>query len=259
FETLLGPTARVDRDDPADLERTILDIGPDRVAAFICEPIVGAGGMFFPQDGYLEAVRAICRKHDVLFIVDEVVTAFGRAGHWFASERFNLDPDVILCAKGITSGYVPLGAVLVSERAAAPFWEDGEMFRHGYTYSGHAVALAAALANLDYINDHGLLEASTRIESRFPSLLAPLTDLSMVHSIRTGPAALAAVQLDPDQCAADPSLPSRAVLALRAAGVLTRSLSVGAVQLSPALTTSDVELDQMVERFYAGLSTLDQH
>lgn len=259
FEALLADTARVDRDDPADLERTILEIGPDRVSAFICEPIIGAGGMYFPPDGYLQAVRAICRKHDVLFIVDEVVTAFGRAGHWFASERFDLDPDVILCAKGITSGYVPLGAVMVSERAAAPFWEDGEVFRHGYTYSGHAVAAAAALANLDYIDDHDLLAASTRIESRLPRLFTPLTELSVVHSIRTGPAALAAVQFDPDRFAADPSLPYRAVLALRAAGVLTRPLSVGAVQLSPALTTSDDELDQMAERFHAGLRTLDQY
>jgi putrescine aminotransferase len=259
FGTLLADTARVDRDDPADLERAILEAGPDRVAAFICEPILGAGGMFFPHDGYLHAVRSICKKHDVLFIVDEVVTAFGRAGHWFASERFGLDPDLIVCAKGITSGYVPLGAVLVSGRVAAPFWEGGEVFRHGYTYSGHAVAMAAALANLDYIDDHGLLEASKRIESRLPRLFAPLTDLSVVHSIRTGPAALAAVQFDPDRFAADPSLPYRAVLALRAAGVLTRPLSVGAVQLSPALTTSDDELEEMAERFHAGLRTFDQY
>lgn len=259
FGTLLADTARVERDDPADLERAIVDAGPDRVAAFICEPIIGAGGMFFPQDGYLQAVRAICKKHDVLFIVDEVVTGFGRAGYWFASERFNIDPDVIVCAKGITSGYVPLGAVLVSARVAAPFWGGGETFRHGYTYSGHAVAMAAALANLDYIDDHNLLAASTRIESRLPRLFAPLTELSVVHSIRTGPAALAAVQFDPDRFAADPSLPYRAVLALRAAGVLTRPLSVGAVQLSPALTTSDDELDQMAERFHAGLRTLDQY
>lgn len=258
YGDLLNDTARVARDSPADLERFILEHGAGRVAAFLCEPIMGAGGMHFPQGDYLAAVRDICRRHDVLFIADEVVTAFGRAGSWFASERFDLDPDIILCAKGITSGYVPLGAVMVSDRAAAPFWEggNGAIFRHGYTYSGHATAAAAAIANLDYIEDHDLLEASRRIEKQLPDILAPLLDLPVVHSIRSGPAALAAVQFDPERCAADPSHPAQAVAALREAGVLTRPLSCGAVQLSPALTTTDDELGQLVERFGRGLRAL---
>jgi putrescine aminotransferase len=248
----------VDRDDPEDLRRAIIEWGPDRIAAFICEPIVGAGGMYFPREGYLEAVREICREHDVLFIADEVVTGFGRVGSWFASERFNLDPDLILCAKGITSGYVPLGAVLMSSRVAAPFWsgEGGTIFKHGYTYSGHAVAAAAALANLDYIEKHDLLGAARRIESQLPSFLAPLADLSVVHSVRTGPAAAAAVQLDPERCAVDPSWPTQAVHAVRSEGILTRPMSCGAVQISPPLTTTEDELVQMVEGFDRGLRAL---
>lgn len=255
YGNLLVGTARVDRDDPADLERVIKEHGAEQIAAFICEPVIGAGGMYFPTDGYLRTVREICRKHGILFIADEVVTAFGRAGYWFASERFDLDPDIILCAKGITSGYMPLGAVLISERVAAPFWDagSGAVFRHGYTYSGHPMAAAAALANLDYIEQHDLLSASRRIEKKLPGLLAPLLDLPHVHSIRTGPAALGAVQFDPEQYASDPTLVTRAVLAIRAEGVLTRPLVCGAVQISPALTMTDEELEEVVARFERGI------
>ena len=109
-------------------------------------------------------MQEICRERDVLFVVDEVITGFGRCGRWFASERFGLAPDLLTCAKGITSGYLPLGALIVSPRVAEPFFRPGVMWRHGYTYSGHAAACAAALANLDMIEREGLVEGANELE-----------------------------------------------------------------------------------------------
>ena len=135
---------------PTRCARRSSELGADRVAAFFCEPVIGAGGVYAPPPGYLEQARAVCRETGVLFVADEVITGFGRTGEWFASTRWGLDPDLVTCAKGITSGYLPLGAVLVAPSVWGPFFAEGAgMFRHGYTYSGHAAVAAAALANLD--------------------------------------------------------------------------------------------------------------
>ncbi|MGF1529113.1 MAG: aspartate aminotransferase family protein [Candidatus Competibacterales bacterium] len=140
------------------LEDKILELGPDRVAAFIGEPIQGAGGMIIPPPGYWPAIQAICRRYGVLLVLDEVISAFGRIGHWFASEYYGLEPDLITFAKGITSGYFPLGGVLVGERVASVLESSGQEFYHGYTYSGHPAACAVALANLKILRDEGLVE-----------------------------------------------------------------------------------------------------
>ena len=134
--------------DDADALEALLSERDD-IAAFFCEPIIGAGGVYAPPGDYLARVRETCRRHDVLFVADEVICGYGRAGAMFASERWALDPDVMLTAKGITSGYIPLGAVIVAGRVAEPFWTPGAvpvMWRHGYTYSAHATACAVALA-----------------------------------------------------------------------------------------------------------------
>jgi putrescine aminotransferase len=162
---LLGGGAEAVAWDSADaLEELISRVGAEHVAAFFCEPVIGAGGVFHAPPGYLAKVRDICRQTGVLFIADEVVTGFGRVGSWFASERFDLDPDLIVAAKGITSGYLPLGALIASGRIAEPFF-DGTvgMWRHGYTYSGHAAVAAAALANLDILEGDGLIERDPRL------------------------------------------------------------------------------------------------
>ncbi|WP_429427306.1 aminotransferase class III-fold pyridoxal phosphate-dependent enzyme [Nocardia sp. GAS34] len=207
---------------------------------------------------HLQAAQDICRRHGVLFIADEVVTGFGRTGHWFASGRFGLDPDLILCAKGISSGYMPLGAVLINERVATPFWpgDSATIFNHGYTHSGHATAVAAALANLDYLADHDLLAAARCIEAELPELLDPLVEIPVVESVRTGPGALAAVQLDPRRFSADPSFATRTIAAVCEAGVLTRVMSCGALQISPTLAISAFELDELVDRLRTGLRSL---
>lgn len=138
------------------LEAKILEVGPDKVAAFIGEPVQGAGGVIIPPDSYWPEIRRICDKYGILLIADEVITGFGRLGRWFASEPYK--PDLITFAKGVTSGYVPLGGVLVGSRVADVLIGQGGDFNHGFTYSGHPVACAAALENLRIIEEEGLVE-----------------------------------------------------------------------------------------------------
>jgi putrescine---pyruvate transaminase len=140
------------------LEAKIDSLGADQVAAFIGEPVQGAGGVIIPPESYWGEVQRICRQHDILLIADEVITGFGRLGRWFGHERMGFEPDLLTFAKGVTSGYIPLGGVLVGERVSRVLASDGGEFAHGYTYSGHPVACAVALANLDVIERQGLLD-----------------------------------------------------------------------------------------------------
>ncbi|MDE2628408.1 MAG: aspartate aminotransferase family protein [Burkholderiales bacterium] len=140
------------------LEAKILEIGADKVAAFIGEPVQGAGGVIVPPETYWPEVQCICDKYGVLLVSDEVICGFGRTGHWFGCERFGFKPDLMTFAKGVTSGYVPLGGVMVGERIAKVLIEQGGEFNHGYTYSGHPVACAVALANIRLIQREGLVE-----------------------------------------------------------------------------------------------------
>ena len=140
------------------LEAKILAIGPDKVAAFIGEPVQGAGGVIVPPETYWPEIQRICDKYGVLLVSDEVITGFGRTGHWFGCERFGFKPDLMTFAKGVTSGYIPLGGVMVGERIARVLIEQGGEFNHGYTYSGHPVACAVALANLRLIRRERLIE-----------------------------------------------------------------------------------------------------
>ena len=180
--------------------RRSVELGPERVAAFFCEPIIGAGGVYLPPDGYLQAVREICRRHEVLFVADEVICGYGRVGDWFACGRLGLDPDAVTFAKGITSGYVPLGGVIVGRTIQEPFWSGAAagVWRHGYTYSGHASAAAAAHANLDIIEREGLVARGLALETEIPDALAPL-------------ARPRARERDPRRASA-PSPPSRSIL-----------------------------------------------
>jgi len=141
-----------------ELEDKILELGPDRVAAFIGEPIQGAAGVFIPPMNYWPEIERICRKYDVLLVADEVICGFGRTGHWFASEYFGIQPDIMTLAKGITSGYIPLGAVMFNDRISKVLMEKGGELAHGYTYSGHPVCTAVALENIRIIEEEKMIE-----------------------------------------------------------------------------------------------------
>jgi adenosylmethionine-8-amino-7-oxononanoate aminotransferase len=244
---LAGDTLRVAWDSADDLERAIRETGPGRVAAFFCEPIVGAGGVLLPPEGYLQEARRVCRDHGVLFVADEVICGYGRVGDWFASSRFALDPDVVTFAKGITSGYVQLGGVIVGSLVQEPFWQTGAagVWRHGYTYSGHASAAAAAHANLDIMAREGLLARSLELEREIAEALAPLAGHELVSELRAGLGAVAAVQIDPALLADDPGLTDRVTLRARDHGVLTRTLTGGALQISPPLVITRAQLDEV--------------
>ncbi|WMC09300.1 aspartate aminotransferase family protein [Oceanimonas pelagia] len=139
------------------LEQKILELGPERVAAFIGEPVQGAGGVIIPPASYWPEIQRICRKYDILLVVDEVICGFGRTGHWFASEYYGLQPDLLCMAKGITSGYIPLGAVAVGARVAEGLIDGGEFF-HGFTWSGHPVACAVAQACIEVMKQEHIVE-----------------------------------------------------------------------------------------------------
>ncbi len=143
------------------LEAKILELGPENVAAFIGEPFQGAGGVIFPPSTYWPEIERICRRYDVLLVADEVIGGFGRTGQWFAHQHFGFEPDLLTLAKGLTSGYVPMGAVALHEKVAAAIIENGE-FNHGLTYSGHPVAAAVAVANLQLLRDEGIVERVER-------------------------------------------------------------------------------------------------
>ncbi|HEX9123252.1 MAG TPA: aspartate aminotransferase family protein [Actinomycetota bacterium] len=254
YGTLVGDVVRVAWDSAEELREAIAYAGPERVAAFFCEPIVGAGGVFAPPPGYLAEVRQICRDTGVLFVADEVITGFGRVGEWFASTRWDLEPDLLTCAKGITSGYLPMGAVIASPRVADTFWRPGAgMFRHGYTYSGHAAVSAAALANLDILEREQLPKRALPLEGELAEALAPLVEHPLVEELRSGTGVVAAVQLSAQAIEDDPSLPNRVVAACRESGILTRALGTGALQVSPALVIDASELAELREGLRAAL------
>jgi adenosylmethionine-8-amino-7-oxononanoate aminotransferase len=249
YGELMHDVQNVDWDDAKSLLGLIERVGAENIAAFFCEPIIGAGGIYLPPAGYLDEVRAICRDHDILFVVDEVVTGFGRiAGNsWFASARFDLQPDMITTAKGLTSGYVPMGAVFIAPRLAEPFFAGGVWWRHGYTYGGHAAAAAAALANLEIIRRENLLAEATRLEGDLAAALSPLADLDAVAEVRTGLGAVTAVQL------ADPATAPATVVKLREHGVSTRAAGQGALQISPSFVMTTDEVGEMADRIRAAL------
>jgi adenosylmethionine-8-amino-7-oxononanoate aminotransferase len=158
--------------------------GPDTVAAVFLEPVQNAGGCFPPPPGYFQRVREICDEYDVLLVSDEVICAFGRLGHWFGAERYGYQPDMITCAKGITSGYAPLGAMIATDRLMEPFLTNGEMFAHGYTFGGHPVSTAVALRNLQIFEDEKVLDNVRDNEAAFRATLERLKDLPIVGDVR---------------------------------------------------------------------------
>ena len=235
------------------LEEKILELGADRVAAFIGEPIQGAGGVIIPPESYWPEVQRICRQHDVLLICDEVICGFGRTGHQFGADKFGIEPDAMTLAKGLTSGYLPLSAVMIGDRLAELLIDAGGEFQHGYTYSGHPVSCAVALANLDIIEREGLVEragtvAGPRLAERLQSALG---DHPLVGEIRTsgliGGIELVANKQTREHFAEVGKVGGLARDKCTENGLVMRAVRDGLV-FSPSLTISESEIDELVAR-----------
>jgi putrescine aminotransferase len=254
---LLGSVSHVDHQSPEALEAEIERVGAGNVAAFFCEPVIGAGGVRPAPEGYIEAVAAICKRHGVLLVVDSVICAFGRVGTWFGYERWNIEPDMVVLAKGITSGYLPLGAVMVGSAVAEPFWSTpgGPMFRHGATYAGHPTCCAAALANLAILEREGLVARGRELEGELMDALAPLAEHEACGEIRGGLGLAAAVDLTPELLKGVPGAMGLYSTAIRAAGVLLRQQATG-VAIGPPLIVERAHLDEIAAAVRAGLDAV---
>jgi adenosylmethionine-8-amino-7-oxononanoate aminotransferase len=251
---LVADVVFVPYDDAEAVDKAIDHAGADRIAGIFVEPVIGAGGVRPVNEDYLASVQSSIKSAGGLYVSDEVITGFGRAGDWFAANRFGLEPDLITFAKGVTCGYAPLGGVIASPKVAAPFFETpGLMFRHGYTYSGHATACAAGLVVMDILEREDLLARAAELEDELYQALLPLEELDVVDHIRRGVGALAAVQLSVGD---DETLPARAATACREAGVITRAVGGGGLQVSPPLIMTSEQVAEMAGLFRSGLESL---
>ncbi|MEQ8840092.1 MAG: aminotransferase class III-fold pyridoxal phosphate-dependent enzyme [Acidimicrobiales bacterium] len=230
---------QMDGDDIESAARLFADHG-DHIAAVICEPLQGAGGVYPPTDGYLQGLRKLCDDHGALLVFDEVITGFGRTGEWFASQTYGVTPDLITFAKGVSSGYQPIGGVICSRRVCAVLESDPAfILRHGYTYSGHPAACAAALANIDIIEREGLVARARHIGDRFSAGFDALVSDGVLHDYR-GTAGVWAARL-PDEADA---LPVRD--AMVEAGVIVRGV-VDSIIYCPPLVIDDADIDRCID------------
>jgi adenosylmethionine-8-amino-7-oxononanoate aminotransferase len=234
------------------LEAAILREGPDTVAGFIAEPIQGAGGVIVPPEDYFPRVREICDKYDVLLISDEVITGFGRTGRWFGLEHYGVEPDIMQFAKGITSGYVPLGGIGVSDklREAINGVPPSQRWMHAYTYSGHPTCCAVALRNIQIIEDERLVERAAEAGARFQARLRELESLDGVGNVR-GLGLIAGVEVVADKDSKQLFPPEAQMIgrlgdALAELGLYTRIVA-DTICLAPPLVTTEEQLDRIVE------------
>ncbi len=250
----------------ADLENAILEAGPENVAAFIAEPVLASGGVIVPPEGYHKRTWEVCRRHDVLYISDEVVTGFGRLGHWFATEAvYGVVPDMITCAKGLTSGYQPLGATLISDRLiediASPDRES-IMFSNGYTYSGHPVACASALKNIEIFEREGILEHVREVAPHFQARLKQLERFEIVGDAR-GAGLLGCIEGAPapdsagtERLKLDKEFGARVDAKCEARGLILRP-NVNMCVFSPPLIITRSQIDEMFDILEGALAEVE--
>ncbi|MCB1340927.1 MAG: aminotransferase [Pseudooceanicola sp.] len=233
----------------ADLERLIAEVGADKIGAFIAEPILSSGGVIVPPPGYHKRTFDICRAHDILYISDEVVTGFGRLGHWFASEAvFGIQPDMITCAKGLTSGYLPLGACIISDAVLKECYDpdDPALFSNGYTYSAHPVSCVAALTNIEIIEREGILKHVREITPHFQGRLRALKDKFPLVGDARGMGLLGCVDCIAPTFAAEQRLGQMIDEACEEMGLLVRPFANMAVFSPPLIITKD-QIDEMFD------------
>ncbi|RLT47332.1 MAG: aspartate aminotransferase family protein [Chloroflexi bacterium] len=233
--------------------------GPDTVAAFIAEPVQGVGGVIVPPDDYFPLVRAVCDKYDVLLIMDEVICGFGRTGRWFGSQHWGLRPDMLAFAKGVTSGYLPLGGLQISDavREVVLSAPASEMWMHGYTYSGHAACCAVGLKNLEIIEGSALVERSRELGAYLLAQLQPLREFDCVGDVR-GLGLLCGMEIvaDRETRTPDPARATAIANACLARGVRTRAVGNSTLALSPPLIITRAEIDHIVQTFGAVLDSI---
>ena len=237
-----------------DLEEAILALGPESICLVHMEPVQNAGGAFTPPEGYWQGVRELCDRYDILLSTDEVITAFGRVGHWFASERYDIRPDIVCCAKGLSSSYAAIGAVLANDKVMAPFLEDSSMYAHGITFGGHPVMSAIALKNIEIMKRERILERVLGNEGAFRSTLETLLELPIVGDVR-GTGYFYAIELvknketretfDDEEC--ETLLRGFLSPALFERGLICRADDRGdpVIQISPPLVAGQAEFDEM--------------
>lgn len=238
-----------------DIERMINYEGADTIAAVFLEPVQNAGGCFTPPDGYFDRVREICDKYDVLLVADEVICGFGRLGHYFGSQKYNFVPDMITVAKGMTSGYSPIGALIASDRIIEPYLKETNTFLHGFTFAGHPVSSAVALANLDIFERENLLGNVQANEGYFKESLEGLRDISIVGDIR-GTGYFYGIELVKDRSSKETFSDDESERLLRGLltprlfeeGLICRADDRGdpVIQLSPPLVIGRSEIDDIV-------------
>jgi adenosylmethionine-8-amino-7-oxononanoate aminotransferase len=246
-----------------EIERAILREGPDSVAAVYLEPVQNSGGCFPPPPGYFQRVREICDRYGVLLVSDEVICAFGRLGYYFGSQRYGYQPDVITFAKGVTSGYAPLGGMLVSDRLMEPFNDGPATFLHGVTFAGHPVSAAVALANLDVFEKEDLLGNVRANEDAFRGTLAKLGDLPIVGDVR-GDGYFYGIELVKEKATRETFTDEESERLLRGflshalfdAGLICRADDRGdpVIQLAPPLTCTQEHFDEMEQILRSVLS-----
>ncbi len=241
-----------------ELEAEIDRLGEDNVAAFIGEPIQGAGGVVIPPETYWPEIQRICRERNVLLVADEVICGFGRTGNWFGSQTFNFTPDLMPIAKGLSSAYLPIGAVVVSEKVAAGFIAHGGEFYHGFTYSAHPSACAAALANLDILENEQLPQkVASDIGPYFAEKWKVLAAHPLVGEARTC-GLLGALELSPDKARRAPFEAEKATVGAICrdhcfeSGLVMRHVGDTMV-VSPPLVISHSEVDELIEKAYRAL------
>jgi putrescine---pyruvate transaminase len=257
FGPLVQQTSRVAWNSLAALEAEIERLGAENIAAFIYEPVIGSGGVLPPPSGYLEGVQEVCRSRGILTIADVVICGFGRLGDWLGVERFGLLPDMIVFAKGITSGYLPLGGVIAAPSVAEPFWNgDHRRFAHGNTYSAHATCCAAAGANLNLLAREELVHRARQIEGRFYEQLAALNVHPLVGEVRGGVGLMGAVALQPEFLETHPDAATRFARLARDAGLLTRGLIDG-LAVAPPLIVEDEHVEFAAAALATALDQLD--
>lgn len=249
---LVPQVSSVPFDSLQALEDEIRRVGPDKVAAFFCEPVIGAGGVYPPPEGYIQGAADLCAEHGILLVIDAVICGFGRLGTWFGVERWpDVKPAMITFAKGVTSGYLPLGGVVVSDTVAAPYFEKpgGPVFRHGATYAGHPTVCAAALATIEIYEREDLIRRGQDLEQPLYDALAPLADHEAATEVRGGVGFLAAVGVR------EPAHVATLAAGAREAGVLVRPL-LGGVAVSPPLICDQEHIDLLAGAIRAGLDAV---